>query len=235
MIVVADTSPLNYLVLLGHIDVLANIYGEVLVPQTVLDELQDSDAPAEVRAWAAAPPRWLQISTLKFRLDPLLERLDRGEQDAILLAESFKAERLIIDDLEGRREAANRGLPVIGTLASLRKQLVATSWTCRRHSPLYKQPTFMLPRTLSSCCSRTMPRDGSHRRQRPSKDIADRDHHPGGARHPREAASYSAGVYRRGGRPVPSVPFPISLVSLLPHAPARGPARVQTTRRRATI
>ena len=54
-----------------------------------------------------------------FRLDPLLERLDRGEQDAILLAESFKAERLIIDDLEGRREAANRGLPVIGTLGIL--------------------------------------------------------------------------------------------------------------------
>jgi predicted nucleic acid-binding protein len=36
MIVVADTSPLNYLVLLGHIGVLANIYAEVLVPQTVL-------------------------------------------------------------------------------------------------------------------------------------------------------------------------------------------------------
>src|ERR1700722_483456 len=119
MIVVADTSPLNYLVLLGHIDILAKIYAEVLVPQTVLDELQDSDAPAEVRAWAAAPPRWLQISTLIFRLDPLLERLDRGEQDAILLAESFKAERLIIDDLEGRREAAKRGLPVIGTLGIL--------------------------------------------------------------------------------------------------------------------
>jgi predicted nucleic acid-binding protein len=119
MIVVADTSPLNYLVLVGHIDILAKIYAEVLVPQTVLDELQDSDAPAEVRAWAAAPPRWLQISTLIFRLDPLLERLDRGEQDAILLAESFKAERLIIDDVEGRREAANRGLPVIGTLGIL--------------------------------------------------------------------------------------------------------------------
>ena len=48
-----------------------------------------------------------------------MERLDRGEQDAILLAESFKAERLIIDDLEGRREAAKRGLPVIGTLGIL--------------------------------------------------------------------------------------------------------------------
>jgi predicted nucleic acid-binding protein len=48
-----------------------------------------------------------------------MDRLDRGEQDAILLAESFKAERLIIDDLEGRREAAKRGLRVIGTLGIL--------------------------------------------------------------------------------------------------------------------
>ena len=119
MIVVADTSPLNYLVLLGHIDILAKIYAEVLVPRSVLDELHDSDAPAEVRAWVSAPPVWLQISTLIFRRDPLMDRLDRGEQDAILLAESFKAERLIIDDLEGRREAANRGLPVIGTLGIL--------------------------------------------------------------------------------------------------------------------
>jgi predicted nucleic acid-binding protein len=97
----------------------AKIYAEVLVPQTVLDELQDSDAPAEIRAWASASPAWLQISSLVFRRDPLMERLDRGEQDAILLAESLKAERPIIDDLEGRREAAKRGLPVIGTLGIL--------------------------------------------------------------------------------------------------------------------
>ena len=80
MIVVADTSPLNYLVLLGHIDILAKIYAEVLVPRSVLDELHDSDAPAEVRAWVSAPPVWLQISTLIFRLDPLLDRLDQGSR-----------------------------------------------------------------------------------------------------------------------------------------------------------
>jgi predicted nucleic acid-binding protein len=34
MIVVADTSPLNYLVLLEHIEILAKIYAEVVVPQT---------------------------------------------------------------------------------------------------------------------------------------------------------------------------------------------------------
>ena len=119
MIVVADTSPINYLVLLGHIEVLPKIYGEVLIPQAVYDELQDSDAPAEVRAWLSAPPAWLRISNITHQLDPLLNLLDRGEQDAILLAESVRADRLIIDDLDGRREAANRRLPVIGTLGVL--------------------------------------------------------------------------------------------------------------------
>jgi hypothetical protein len=42
--------------LLGHIEILPKIYGEVLIPQAVCDELQDDDAPAEVRAWLSAPP-----------------------------------------------------------------------------------------------------------------------------------------------------------------------------------
>ena len=119
MVVVADTSPLNYLILLGHIEILPKIYGEILVPQAVLDELQDPDAPAEVQAWTSAPPAWLQISGIAYQPDPLLDLLDRGERDAILLAQSIKADWLIIDDLDGRREAANRQLPVIGTLGIL--------------------------------------------------------------------------------------------------------------------
>ena len=75
MIVVADTSPLNYLVLLGHIDILAKIYAEVLVPQTVLDELQDSDAPAEVRASRPTSPSYIsrtKVEGNRYRVDALL-------------------------------------------------------------------------------------------------------------------------------------------------------------------
>jgi predicted nucleic acid-binding protein len=60
MIVVADTSPLNYLIRLGHPNVLHKIYGRVLVPHAVLIEMQhifstdgvtvESHALAE-RAW----------------------------------------------------------------------------------------------------------------------------------------------------------------------------------------
>lgn len=119
MVVIADTSPINYLVLLGHIEILPQIYGEVLIPWPVFDELNDRDAPAAVRVWLSSAPAWLRISNTTYQPDPLLDTLDRGERDAILLAESLKADRLIIDDLDGRREASKRNLPVIGTLGVL--------------------------------------------------------------------------------------------------------------------
>jgi hypothetical protein len=64
-------------------------------------------------------PAWLRISSIVYQSHPLLDFLDRGERDAILLAESVNADRLIIDHLDGRREAANRRLPVIETLGIL--------------------------------------------------------------------------------------------------------------------
>ena len=61
MIVVADTSPLNYLILIGAVDVLAPLYTRVVVPQTVAAELRASRTPAVARAWIAQPPGWLEI------------------------------------------------------------------------------------------------------------------------------------------------------------------------------
>jgi predicted nucleic acid-binding protein len=39
MIVIADTSPLNYLVLIGEAEVLRRLYGQVVIPEAVLREL----------------------------------------------------------------------------------------------------------------------------------------------------------------------------------------------------
>jgi predicted nucleic acid-binding protein len=61
MIVVADTSPLNYLVLLRKPEILPEIYGRVVVPNAVVIELRHLDAPRLVREWAMTPPSWLEI------------------------------------------------------------------------------------------------------------------------------------------------------------------------------
>jgi predicted nucleic acid-binding protein len=121
MIVVADTSPINYLVLIGQIDVLEMLYQSVLIPTAVHDELLSAKAPAAVRIWIRQPPLWLTVHTIKIIEDPSAAYLDLGEKEAIQLAEEVGAEQIILDDLAGRREAFRRGLPVIGTLGVLRQ------------------------------------------------------------------------------------------------------------------
>jgi len=49
MIVVADTGPLHYLILLEHAELLHGLYGEVVVPDAVATELSSPSAPTAVR------------------------------------------------------------------------------------------------------------------------------------------------------------------------------------------
>jgi predicted nucleic acid-binding protein len=119
MIVVADTSPLNYFVLLGQPEVLLEIYGRVLVPGAVLVEMQHPEAPPEVRAWASAAPAWLEERKVQEIDGSLAAELGAGEREAISLAIEVKADVLLIDERAGRREAETRGIEVAGTLAVL--------------------------------------------------------------------------------------------------------------------
>ncbi len=118
MIVVADTGPLHYLVLIGAVDVLQPLYGLVFVPYTVARELQDTNTPATVRAWMAQPREWCEIRPDP-PSDPTLRFLDPGERAAITLALSVDAGRLLIDEQAGRAEAERRHLTVTGTLGVL--------------------------------------------------------------------------------------------------------------------
>ena len=59
--VVADTGPLNYLVLIGAIEIIPRICETVLIPAAVRDELSHSRAPQLVRDWIAHPPAWLGV------------------------------------------------------------------------------------------------------------------------------------------------------------------------------
>ena len=61
MRVVADNTPLRYLILLAYADILPTLFGGVFIPQTVLQELQHPHAPVEVRTWLSHPPVWLDV------------------------------------------------------------------------------------------------------------------------------------------------------------------------------
>jgi len=117
--IVADTTPLNYLILIEAASILPQLYGTVLIPPAVCAELIHPKTPARVRAWVAQPPSWLQTITLRLPIDPVLLCLDLGEREAIALACEQQAELLLIDERDGASVARERGLAVTGTLAAL--------------------------------------------------------------------------------------------------------------------
>jgi predicted nucleic acid-binding protein len=121
MIVVADTSPLNYLLLIDAIELLPSLYEHVLIPQEVHNELLQPKTPAKVRTWASSLPAWCEVRSIVSAPDAGLAELDPGERDAIQLALDTGIDILLIDESVGRREALRRNLLVTGTVAILEK------------------------------------------------------------------------------------------------------------------
>lgn len=121
MIVVADTTPLNYLVLIGEIELLPALYENVLIPLEVHRELQRPKTPSAVCMWANDLPTWCEVRTVSSMPDAGLSELDAGERDAILLALEAGIDTLLMDESEGRREAMRRNLLVTGTVSVLEK------------------------------------------------------------------------------------------------------------------
>lgn len=119
-LVVADTSPLNYLVLIEQVAILPALFEKVFVPQIVRDELRHDEAPESVRRWIAEPPSWVEIVPAgRDSDDPALVDLDDGERAAIQLAVRIRAELLLIDDRDGVNVARSLGFAVTGTVGIL--------------------------------------------------------------------------------------------------------------------
>jgi predicted nucleic acid-binding protein len=118
-VVVSDTTPLNYLVLIEAIDVLPRLYGRVLIPAAVWGELAQPGTPEAVLKWLAQSPAWLEVTNSKVSPDPTLSHLDDGEAHAITLALERRADLILLDERDGAAVARARGLNVTGTLGVL--------------------------------------------------------------------------------------------------------------------
>jgi len=118
MIVVSDTGPLRYLVILGVVDILPGLFGEVICPAAVLEECLTTAAPEALRSFASQPPEWLVVMQVD-EIDDRTVLLGRGESEAITLALRIKADLLLIDERKGRQKATDLGLEITGTLAVL--------------------------------------------------------------------------------------------------------------------
>lgn len=110
MIVVSDTSPVTALLTVGTAAILSQLFGEVIILQAVETELLRSHPVL---------PDWLHVrrSSDTAKADRYAQSVDRGEAEAIALAEELHADHLLIDERKGRRFAQQQGVPVVGLLA----------------------------------------------------------------------------------------------------------------------
>lgn len=120
-LVIADTGPIHYLILIGHIDLLPALFEKVILPSAVLAELTAVNTPLPVSKWVETPPVWLEVFEGFGDLDgdPLLKGIHQGEREAIALASALNADLLLMDDRKGVRAARGKGLRVTGTLGIL--------------------------------------------------------------------------------------------------------------------
>lgn len=118
--IVADAGPLIALAKLDLLVLPKRIFGQVVVPQTVLGECQEQvySRDAELIGDAA------QSGLLEIRPDapwPValrMPRLDAGELAALSMALQAHA-TLLIDEARGRREAVKLGIQVVGVCGLL--------------------------------------------------------------------------------------------------------------------
>jgi len=120
-VVVSDTSPIRYLVLIGEADLLERLYGRILIPHAVSVELQTQQTPEAVRTWMHAAPSWVEVNTAhQPRLEHLISStLDSGEGAPISIALEMEADLMLMDERAGGEEARRLGIAVTGTLGVL--------------------------------------------------------------------------------------------------------------------
>ena len=120
MIVVSDSGPLIHLSRINQIKILKEFFNEIYIPEAVYQELTSSeeDLPGskEIKTSSWIKKKEVKKDTAK---EFLMEYLDEGESEAILLAKDLDADLLLIDDLSGRRTARTHGIKVMGTLGLL--------------------------------------------------------------------------------------------------------------------
>jgi uncharacterized protein len=120
MTIASNTSPISNLAKVGQLNLMQQIYGKILIPTAVYEELMDERA-GETVITAVQSATWLEIKPVQNQelVNELRNRVNVGEAEAIALAVEVEASRLIIDERLGRQAATDLGLRITGILGVL--------------------------------------------------------------------------------------------------------------------
>ncbi len=118
-IIISDTTPLRYLIEIEEVHVLERLFGKIIIPEKVAEELQRPKTPQKVKDWMQARPAWLEVRQADLSLFTPQKKIGDGEREAFALALELKADAVLLDDEGAEVEARRLNIPTIRLFAIL--------------------------------------------------------------------------------------------------------------------
>ena len=120
-VVIANTTPLINFAEIGRLELLRDLFGEITVPPSVVDELQAKrDLFPRAAVACEAPFVHVRDASNRALVDAMTRELHAGEAECIALAVEAGPALLLLDELAARGVAEHQGLRFTGTVGCLR-------------------------------------------------------------------------------------------------------------------
>lgn len=151
MIVVSNTTPLIGMAVVGQFDLLHKLFGQITIPEAVFAEAvlfgrEEGGAKQEV-----TEAEWIQVVAVQDQLavEVLLDELDRGEAETIVLARELEADWVLMDEKKGRRKLSEMNQKKVGTVGLLVKgKQAGFLHEIKPHLEVLRRQGFSLSRTV---------------------------------------------------------------------------------------
>lgn len=122
MIIISDTTPIISLLKINRLNLLEKLFGEVLIPNAVYNELT-TDKRFSDEAELVIHASYIKTVSVSnpeaVRILRMATGLDQGESEAVVLTDELKADILLMDEAKGRTISTQMGITVMGTIGLL--------------------------------------------------------------------------------------------------------------------
>lgn len=119
--VIVNSTPLIILCGIGKLNILKEVYEEIIIPSAVYTEVTAKADSACIQLQSAGD--WIRVEQIKDHSEKKMykAKLHDGEVEVMILAQERKADLVILDDNAAKKTAKYLGLSVTGTLGVLVK------------------------------------------------------------------------------------------------------------------
>lgn len=145
MIIVSDTTPLRYLIEIEEVHILEELFGNVIIPEKVAEELQRPKTPQKIKDWMQSRPAWLEVRKADTSLFTPKRKIGDGEREAFALALALKADAVLLDDKDAAVEAQHHNITIIPTFTILERAAARNFIDLPKTVDAMRKTSFRLP------------------------------------------------------------------------------------------